>query len=65
MMLLKFLQVTAASANYIPMTRNCYSSTESCAQLQDKLNDLIQWPETWHQLKISQNESAAMYIHEA
>jgi hypothetical protein len=40
------------------------SSTESCTRLQDKLNDLIQWSETW-QLKISQSKCAAMYIHEA
>jgi hypothetical protein len=39
------------------------SSTESCTRLQDKLNDLIQWSETW-QLKISQSKCAAMYIHE-
>lgn len=39
------------------------SPTESCVRLQDKLNDLIQWSETW-QLKISQSKCAAMYIHE-
>jgi hypothetical protein len=40
------------------------SSNESCTRLQDKLNDLIQWSETW-QLKILRCKCAATYTHEA